>query len=775
MTLWKYPAEQLASDRRAAYVNAKYPWIISIQAQRVCCTATQVDTVRMTVPASLGTGQFIAHYHWAGYNDCVDINVIPTSTGIVDPDPMKFEKYGYEVAETTYSRIDHCQYKRRSLEDVKLGTTGLPPLRQTCADPTICNSDTGPHYSPWDSALSNLAVGSPGGCTGWECCKQRCVDTTGCIGWTMQAGGNCRLSAAGATFGGARGDIIMSGPVACGLAEEVKHRTCFAIPPIGKTNADGFTATEALAQCQARCENLGSGIGANTHNRRACQAINVVPLTTPALAKYPGGWSPGDATQPIRQGDPTSTPQDGPNLPWGVGNCEKSCFANEPAGTKICYPLRIFGNTQVEEDWTVIADDVTDEVFYSTCYRRVQVRMFDGPECAESDCPFPTFNRWRFDGKCISCADAAFNAQQGVTPTWTIANEDSCRACADEFSGGSGGGSGGGGGPPPASGAIAKWCVEKATSGAGNPDTDASVCGDAAVTLEWSRWSAAADSATAFTLTCDGCGTDGWVAIGISDAATMPGTNALRWNLADGTVSEVNIDARSSVGVKTLTSSTNLLSVKVEGSSKLHFSARMIATKDVATSGDQQWVFAYSSTAGVDGYHGATQRGAMMLDFDARVGSASQGNVDDSGEQSSALGLTLGLLFTSFGLCIALVATVAIVIGVVLFIRNRKKEIKAERRETRGVRGGAGLAMGGIGMAKRDSLASAAAQAAHEASTRPDRRYSGGVLYEKHEFIELYGNLDRWHAARRETTANPLAAGPPPKPPRPTPHRQSGI
>ena len=94
MTLWKYPAEQLASDRRAAYVNAKYPWIISIQAQRVCCTATQVDTVRMTVPASLGTGQFIAHYHWAGYNDCVDINVIPTSTGIVDPDPMKFEKYG---------------------------------------------------------------------------------------------------------------------------------------------------------------------------------------------------------------------------------------------------------------------------------------------------------------------------------------------------------------------------------------------------------------------------------------------------------------------------------------------------------------------------------------------------------------------------------------------------------------------------------------------------------------------------------------------------------
>ena len=83
--------------------------------------------------------------------------------------------------------------------------------------------------------------------------------------------------------------------------------------------------------------------------------------------------------------------------------------------------------------------------------------------------------------------------------------------------------------------------------------------------------------------------------------------------------------------------------------------------------------------------------------------------------------------------------------------------------------------MGGIGMAKRDSLASAAAQAAHEASTRPDRRYSGGVLYEKHEFIELYGNLDRWYAARRETTANPLAAGPPPKPPRPTPHRQSGI
>lgn len=159
------------------------------------------------------------------------------------------------------------------------------------------------------------------------------------------------------------------------------------IPPDGAVNALGETADEALTACQSRCTNLHLG---------RCVGVNVLPLTPPPLVIFTemSGDNGGER-----------------GIPYGVGNCNASCFAAEPNPAEsmvrfycshrrasviytnfsfhsrrvtpsfpaqVCYPLKLSGARIVEEDWTLSVNDVHDEIWYSTCYKRELKRVFTG-------------------------------------------------------------------------------------------------------------------------------------------------------------------------------------------------------------------------------------------------------------------------------------------------------------------------------------------------------------------------------------------------------------
>ena len=83
-------------------------------------------------------------------------------------------------------------------------------------------------------------------------------------------------------------------------------QTCHPIPPPDAPNSLDQTREAALEACKERCK-----------QNDACSALNVVPAVPPSTAKF------GAAVN---------------NVPWGQGNgCTLASYANEPAGTSVCY------------------------------------------------------------------------------------------------------------------------------------------------------------------------------------------------------------------------------------------------------------------------------------------------------------------------------------------------------------------------------------------------------------------------------------------------------
>lgn len=237
-------------------------------------------------PPGTPPGQYIVHYMWGGYRDCVDVDVLPDSKPVPQ---TKKGIYGYrpQGVKDAFLRDDHCQY-------------------------------SGGAYD----------LASEAGAT--------------CDGGVAQLDG---------------------APMPAG------KETCFAIPPLGKRNSKGQTTDEALAACQSKCSASRSLFSPNetTYNpftiidgyykRGFCTALNVVPLTPPAKVAFP----------------------DDQNIPWGIGDCTKACFANEPEGSSICYGLRETSIRAVEAPWDIIQDDPRDEIFYSTCYPRALTQCLYSP------------------------------------------------------------------------------------------------------------------------------------------------------------------------------------------------------------------------------------------------------------------------------------------------------------------------------------------------------------------------------------------------------------
>ena len=234
---------------RAAYTNARYPWIVAMH--RFAVEDHQphsADTAFFRFPPGTEPGRYVIHYWWQGYRDCVDVDVLPLSKPVAN---TYRAMYGYRPpgVPDNYVKTDHCQY---------------------------------PSHARWPIAS----------------------DGTTCVNGQVQPAGT---------------------------------ETCFAIPPIGQLNSRGQTNEEALQACKDRCSSARSNYNTFTGQvvRGSCSALNIVPLT-----------SPPDLAFPNEQ-----------NIPWGVGGCTRGCFANEPAGTSVCYGLRERGTRAVEAPWDIVRDD----------------------------------------------------------------------------------------------------------------------------------------------------------------------------------------------------------------------------------------------------------------------------------------------------------------------------------------------------------------------------------------------------------------------------------
>lgn len=118
---WAYKADKKTyrsfADQARAYISAKYPWIISVSAYNIMSPSPHdkgFDISTLTIPASVGAGNFIMHYKWGGYSDCVDIAVLAPLAGGAPAVPAgnDFAKYAYvDASKATYARIDHCQVR----------------------------------------------------------------------------------------------------------------------------------------------------------------------------------------------------------------------------------------------------------------------------------------------------------------------------------------------------------------------------------------------------------------------------------------------------------------------------------------------------------------------------------------------------------------------------------------------------------------------------------------------------------------------------------------
>ena len=489
------------------------------------------------IPASLGPGNYIMKYLWGKYADCVDIAVLPPKP---NGDPA--------ISAPLHS--ESGDYARHAWIDTRdCASRG----NLVCVD----------RYE-W------LRID--------HCQYVRRTLGTKAMGETLASS----AAKVQQTYASVPLDEV-TGLMQSSAGDEEKitlQAACVAIPPPGNLSSLNFDDEKALELCQARATKVGA------------EGINVVPMDPPPRVQL----SVDDPSTPsvYYNGDPASANvAGGMNIPWGIGNCDRKYFANEPPGTKICYPIVVYGNREnAEQKQQVELTDTEDEVWYSTCYQRSFKRSFS-VECG-AQCKPSVAKEWRFGDSCISCADAIRNADFRVVPHWKLASPASCRACWAPISD-----------APP----LLLPPADQPENGWISPD--------GSLSITYTRTAGTTDSVT-FVVTCTICTNGGWLAMGPSPNNGMVGTNAVRWRFAevDG-VDEVRIAAKSTSGFTVITPGNlnRVETIAASGKAKtLTFSTSKIGEHSIPGYGNQNWAWAFSTGAGFTQHTGGDM-GIMALSF----------------------------------------------------------------------------------------------------------------------------------------------------------------
>ena len=543
-----------------------------------------MDSALVKIPAIHGHGEYIVQYHWGGYNDCIDVAVLPLINGVkqvpeIAPANDHF-KFGFISNLTTLARVDHCQYVSRTLYQINrsmfpipgyqngnIVNPALPGVDGGCANPNICYQSK-QIMNPNDGGTElPEAKRSVAGCI--EHCQatnkhrfalmdnmKTCVCGTSAVASDSQIWGH--------------GQVFQMGfAVSCDEQGQIPFQTCFAIPPPGLRNSKNQTREVAVESCKTRCVGYKTVMAEEGYIVPVCEGVNIVPIEPPPKVSLSVG-NPSGVTMSGR-GESVDLGA-GTNIPWGVGNCDKGCFENEPAGTSMCYGLYKFGSREVEEVFITSPRDIFDEIWYSTCYRQSRIRLMKGVKCKPPVCVPPEMKEWRFADSCISCDNMKANSKPGITPHWVIAPQNECIACF----------------PPLFDGPVFRApAVGQIVGGWASPD--------GAMNMQYVL--AEGGKGVTFTVTCASCQTaTSWVAVGINPSGSMSGTSGVRCNFADSSVSEIQIAGYSANSIAKSSAASKLSAVSVDPAKKTFtFTTHELGSHKVALSGTQMWVMAYAN------------------------------------------------------------------------------------------------------------------------------------------------------------------------------------
>ena len=156
-----------------------------------------------------------------------------------------------------------------------------------------------------------------------------------------------------------------------------------------------------------------------------CVGVNLVPLKAPSTA-YKFDAPEGSSWMfPSIYGADIYTPWN-----FTLFNTTRDQFAALASSTDkyMCYGVFPAIATDTVDEFT-ISNDPDDPIFYSTCYYKYAGNTFPEYESPVQDSTIAI--PWKYQTKCISCTDQAFNAHTSVMPVWNVS--DVCTNC-DLFS-----------------------------------------------------------------------------------------------------------------------------------------------------------------------------------------------------------------------------------------------------------------------------------------------------------------------------------------------------
>ena len=119
--MWQLPRSYVANDEKAAYTNARWPWVQAVWKVYIRGhLPRQSHVVRVEFPRTLTVlGPHIVHFLWRGYTGCIDVDVLGDDKVVLN---TSRHMMGYRAPDNSYRLIkyDHTAFD--------VGTYGLVGL-----------------------------------------------------------------------------------------------------------------------------------------------------------------------------------------------------------------------------------------------------------------------------------------------------------------------------------------------------------------------------------------------------------------------------------------------------------------------------------------------------------------------------------------------------------------------------------------------------------------------------------------------------------------------
>lgn len=428
--------EECRKPKYAAYTNKKYPWIKAVLGYKITVHLPQDAQIStFPIPLELPSKKYILHWYWRGYFDCTDVNIVDKSKKVTD-------MWGTNVGDPVFIRTDHCFFwnvSRWCKDGDKCGSghydglkaaeadraqalKELPKVQQKAIAPASARITAEQHRNQtYDANIMAKEV--------YTKAKEKKEKATSALNEARSTGDKTLMEEAKElkSKAGEAGKTALKALATS--SKELKTASKTYQAAVKKDNAAQRELKRVVERIQDTTHKLEWGtnrpscvlIPAGSDDMTECQAtcgtsgneckLQVIPVHRPTTSLF------GDPVMP-------TACKDHPNV---VGKVKE--------GDRLCFKIKE-GNPNDSGPAYDVTTDPEDPVWYSTCYTKQSSPdiRFTGNTCGDSCLLNSSVTRavWRYEDKCISCADAIKNKPNDTTykilPSWKP-QEHSCTRC----------------------------------------------------------------------------------------------------------------------------------------------------------------------------------------------------------------------------------------------------------------------------------------------------------------------------------------------------------